>query len=135
MSLSQDQIARYSRHLLLPEVGVEGQEKLCSAKVLCIGTGGLGSPLGLYLAAAGIGKLGLVDFDVVDQSNLQRQVMHGESTVGKLKVDSAKNRLADINSDVEVVTYNTRLSSEMRWKFLRTTTSSWMELITSQLDI
>ena len=112
MSLSQDQIARYSRHLLLPEVGVEGQEKLCNAKVLCIGTGGLGSPLGLYLAAAGIGKLGLVDFDVVDQSNLQRQVMHGESTVGKLKVDSAKNRLADINSDVEVVTYNIRLSSE-----------------------
>ena len=112
MSLSQDQIARYSRHLLLPEVGVEGQEKLCDAKVLCIGTGGLGSPLGLYLAAAGIGKLGLVDFDVVDQSNLQRQVMHGESTVGKLKVDSAKNRLADINSDVEVVTYNIRLSSE-----------------------
>ena len=112
MGLSQDQIARYSRHLLLPEVGVEGQEKLCNAKVLCIGTGGLGSPLGLYLAAAGIGKLGLVDFDVVDQSNLQRQVMHGESTVGKLKVESAKNRLADINSDVEVVTYNIRLSSE-----------------------
>ena len=112
MGLSQDQIARYSRHLLLPEVGVEGQEKLCNAMVLCIGTGGLGSPLGLYLAAAGIGKLGLVDFDIVDQSNLQRQVMHGESTVGKLKVDSAKNRLADINSDVEVVTYNTRLSSE-----------------------
>ena len=112
MGLSQDQIARYSRHLLLPEVGVEGQEKLCAAKVLCIGTGGLGSPLGLYLAAAGIGKLGLVDFDVVDQSNLQRQVLHGESTVGKLKVDSAKNRLADINSDVEVVTYNTRLSSD-----------------------
>ena len=112
MGLSQDQIARYSRHLLLPEVGVEGQEKLCAAKILCIGTGGLGSPLGLYLAAAGIGKLGLVDFDVVDQSNLQRQVLHGESTVGKLKVDSAKNRLADINSDVEVVTYNTRLSSD-----------------------
>jgi len=112
MSLSKDQIARYSRHLLLPEVGVEGQEKLCNSKVLCIGTGGLGSPLGLYLAAAGIGKLGLVDFDVVDQSNLQRQIMHGESTVGKLKVDSAKKRLADINSDVEVITYNTRLSSE-----------------------
>ncbi|MGY8762620.1 MAG: molybdopterin-synthase adenylyltransferase MoeB [Nitrospinaceae bacterium] len=112
MGLSQDQIARYSRHLLLPEVGVEGQEKLCNAKVLCIGTGGLGSPLSLYLAAAGIGKMGLVDFDVVDQSNLQRQVIHGESTVGKLKVDSAKNRLADINSDVEVVTYNIRLSSD-----------------------
>jgi len=112
MALSQDQIARYSRHLLLPEVGIEGQEKLCNSKVLCIGTGGLGSPLGLYLAAAGIGKLGLVDFDVVDQSNLQRQIMHGESTVGKLKVDSAKNRLKDINSDVDVVTFNTRLSSE-----------------------
>lgn len=112
MGLSQDQIARYSRHLLLPEVGVKGQEKLCNAKVLCIGTGGLGSPLGLYLAAAGIGTLGLVDFDIVDQSNLQRQIMHGESTVGKLKVDSAKDRLADMNSDVEVITYNTRLSSE-----------------------
>ena len=119
MSLSQDQIARYSRHLLLPEVGVEGQEKLCNSKVLCIGTGGLGSPLGLYLAAAGIGKLGLVDFDVVDQSNLQRQIMHGESTVGKLKVDSAKNRLADINSDVEVITYNTRLSSENAMKIFK----------------
>lgn len=111
MALTQDQIGRYSRHLLLPEVGVEGQEKLCNAKVLCIGTGGLGSPLGLYLAAAGVGKLGLIDFDVVDLSNLQRQVMHGESSLGMLKVDSAKNRLADINSDVDVVTYNTRLSS------------------------
>jgi len=112
MSLSQDQIARYSRHLLLPEVGVEGQEKICAAKVLCIGTGGLGSPLSLYLTAAGVGKLGLVDFDVVDSSNLQRQIIHGESTVGQLKVDSAKKRLADMNSSVEVVTYNTRLSSE-----------------------
>jgi len=119
MSLSQDQIARYSRHLLLPEVGVEGQEKLCNSKVLCIGTGGLGSPLGLYLAAAGIGKLGLVDFDVVDQSNLQRQIIHGESTVGTLKVDSAKNRLADINSDVDVITYNTRLSSENAMKIFK----------------
>jgi len=119
MGLSQDQIARYSRHLLLPEVGIEGQEKLCKSKVLCIGTGGLGSPLGLYLAAAGIGKLGLVDFDVVDQSNLQRQIMHGESTVGKLKVNSAKNRLADINSDVEVNTYNTRLSSENAIKIFK----------------
>ena len=119
MGLSQDQIARYSRHLLLPEVGVEGQEKLCNAKVLCIGTGGLGSPLGLYLAAAGIGKLGLVDFDVVDQSNLQRQIMHGESTVGTLKVDSAKKRLAEINSDVEVITYNTRLSSDNAMKIFK----------------
>ncbi len=112
MALTQDQINRYSRHLLLPEVGVEGQEKICNAKVLCIGTGGLGAPLGLYLAAAGVGKLGMVDFDVVDFSNLQRQVIHGESTLGKLKVDSAKARLADLNSSIDVVTYNTRLTSE-----------------------
>lgn len=112
MSLNPDQINRYSRHLLLPEVGMEGQEKICNSKVLCIGTGGLGSPVSLYLAAAGVGKLGLIDFDVVDKSNLQRQIAHGESTVGKLKVDSAKNRIADLNSDVEVVTYNERLTSE-----------------------
>ncbi len=112
MALTQDQINRYSRHLLLPEVGVEGQEKICNAKVLCIGTGGLGAPLGLYLAAAGVGTLGMVDFDVVDFSNLQRQVIHGESTLGKLKVDSAKARIADLNSSIDVVTYNTRLTSE-----------------------
>lgn len=112
MSLNPDQINRYSRHLLLPEVGVEGQEKICNSKVLCIGTGGLGSPAALYLAAAGVGKLGLIDFDVVDQSNLQRQIAHGESTVGMLKVDSAKTRIADLNSDVEVVTYNERLTAE-----------------------
>ncbi|MBT3922140.1 MAG: molybdopterin-synthase adenylyltransferase MoeB [Nitrospina sp.] len=112
MALTQDQINRYSRHLLLPEVGVEGQEKICNSKVLLIGTGGLGSPLALYLAAAGVGNLGLVDFDVVDLSNLQRQVAHGESTVGTLKVDSAKARIADLNSSINVTTYNTRLSSE-----------------------
>ncbi|MZG30474.1 MAG: molybdopterin-synthase adenylyltransferase MoeB [Nitrospinae bacterium] len=112
MALTQDQINRYSRHLLLPEVGVEGQEKICNARVLLIGTGGLGSPLALYLAAAGVGHLGLIDFDVVDLSNLQRQVAHGESTVGKLKVDSAKDRIADLNSSINVTTYNTRLSSE-----------------------
>ncbi len=112
MSLTQDQIGRYSRHLLLPEVGVEGQEKICNSKVLCIGTGGLGSPVAMYLAAAGVGTLGLIDFDVVDQSNLQRQIAHRESTVGTLKVDSAKASIADINSDVNVVTYNARLSSE-----------------------
>jgi sulfur-carrier protein adenylyltransferase/sulfurtransferase len=112
MALNQDQINRYSRHLLLPEVGVEGQEKICNSKVLLIGTGGLGSPLALYLAAAGVGNLGLIDFDVVDFSNLQRQVAHGESTVGKLKVDSAKDRIADLNSSINVKTYNTRLSSE-----------------------
>ncbi len=112
MSLNPDQINRYSRHLLLPEVGVEGQEKICNSKVLCIGTGGLGSPVSLYLAAAGVGKLGLIDFDVVDKSNLQRQIAHGESTVGTLKVESAKNRIADLNSDVDVVTYNERLTSQ-----------------------
>ena len=112
MSLNPDQINRYSRHLLLPEVGMEGQEKICDSKVLCIGTGGLGSPVALYLAAAGVGKLGLIDFDVVDKSNLQRQIAHGESTVGKLKVDSAKARIADLNSDVEVITYNERLTAE-----------------------
>jgi len=112
MALTQDQINRYSRHLLLPEVGVEGQEKICDSKVLLIGTGGLGSPLALYLAAAGVGNLGLIDFDVVDFSNLQRQVAHGESTVGKLKVDSAKDRIADLNSSINVTTYNTRLTSE-----------------------
>jgi len=112
MGLTSDQINRYSRHLLLPEVGAEGQEKICNAKVLCIGTGGLGAPIALYLAAAGVGKLGLVDFDVVDLSNLQRQVIHGESTVGKLKVDSAKDRIKDLNSSIDVVTHNTRLSSE-----------------------
>ena len=112
MSLNADQINRYSRHLLLPEVGMEGQEKICNAKVLCIGTGGLGAPVSLYLTAAGVGKLGLIDFDVVEKSNLQRQIVHSESTVGTLKVESAKKRLADLNSDVEVVTYNERLTSE-----------------------
>lgn len=112
MSLNPDQINRYSRHLLLPEVGMEGQEKICNSRVLCIGTGGLGSPVSLYLAAAGVGKLGLIDFDVVDKSNLQRQIVHSESTVGTLKVESAKNRIADLNSDVEVITYNERLTSD-----------------------
>ncbi len=119
MPLTQDQINRYSRHLLLPEVGVEGQEKICQAKVLCIGTGGLGSPIGLYLAAAGVGTLGLIDFDVVDFSNLQRQIVHGESTVGRLKVDSAKERIQDMNSSVEVVTYNERLTSQNALDILR----------------
>jgi len=112
MALNPEQINRYSRHLLLPEVGVEGQEKICNARVLVIGTGGLGSPIGLYLAAAGVGTLGFIDFDVVDLSNLQRQIMHGESTVGKLKVDSAKGRIADLNASVNVVTYNERLTAE-----------------------
>ena len=96
----------------MPEVGVEGQEKLLSAKVLCIGAGGLGSPLALYLAAAGVGKLGILDFDVVDFSNLQRQIIHSEETLGELKVESAKDRLLELNSDIDIVTYNERLTSE-----------------------
>src|ERR1700723_1828569 len=88
--LTNEEVARYSRHLILPEVGYEGQQKLKAARVLCVGTGGLGAPLSLYLAAAGVGTLGLVDFDTVDASNLQRQVIHSTSTVGMLKVDSAE---------------------------------------------
>ncbi len=95
--LSRDEILRYSRHLLIPEVGLEGQRKLKGSSALIIGTGGLGSPVSLYLAAAGIGRIGLVDYDVVDESNLQRQVIHGTSTVGKLKVESARAKLLDLN--------------------------------------
>ena len=111
-SLSNEEIARYSRHLILPEVGLEGQKKLKAARVLMIGTGGLGSPLGLYLAAAGIGTLGLVDFDVVDESNLQRQIIHGTKDVGRPKIASAKDRLNDINPNVNIEAHETRLTSE-----------------------
>jgi molybdopterin/thiamine biosynthesis adenylyltransferase/rhodanese-related sulfurtransferase len=109
--LSNDEIARYSRHLILPEVGMEGQQKLKAAKVLCVGTGGLGAPLALYLAAAGVGTLGLVDFDTVDDSNLQRQIIHSTATVGKLKVDSAEIMLKGLNPYMNVVKYNTMLTS------------------------
>jgi len=112
MELSNDEISRYSRHLIMPEVGLEGQKKLKSASVLCIGAGGLGSPLALYLAAAGVGKIGILDFDVVDFSNLQRQVIHSESTIGELKVDSAKKRLLELNSDIDIHTYNERFTSD-----------------------
>jgi adenylyltransferase/sulfurtransferase len=112
MGLTNEQISRYSRHLIMPEVGVEGQEKLASSKVLCIGAGGLGSPLALYLAAAGVGTLGILDFDVVDFSNLQRQIIHSERNVGKLKVESARDRLLELNSSIHIETYNTRLTSE-----------------------
>ncbi len=111
-SLSNEEIARYSRHLIMPEVGLEGQKRLKAASVLAIGTGGLGAPLGMYLAAAGVGRLGLVDFDVVDSSNLQRQIVHGTKDVGRRKVDSARERLADINPHIEIETYDTRLTSE-----------------------
>lgn len=111
MDLSNQEITRYSRHLIMPEVGLEGQKKLKNSRVLCIGAGGLGSPLSLYLAAAGVGTLGILDFDVVDFSNLQRQVLHSEKTVGEPKVESAKNRLLELNSDINVVTYDQRLDS------------------------
>src|SRR6202165_4665665 len=97
VSLSKEEILRYSRHLIMPEVGMEGQLKLKQAKVLLVGTGGLGAPLGLYLAAAGVGRLGLVDFDVVDFTNLQRQVAFGTSDVGRKKLDSAADTMQDIN--------------------------------------
>ncbi len=112
IQLTKDDYERYSRHLILPEVGLEGQKRLKAASVLCIGTGGLGSPLLLYLAAAGIGRIGIVDFDVIDTSNLQRQVIHGTSWVGKPKIESAKNRIHEINPYCQVDLYETRLSSE-----------------------
>lgn len=112
IQLNKQEYERYSRHLILPEVGLEGQKRLKAASVLCIGTGGLGSPLLLYLAAAGVGRIGIVDFDVVDHSNLQRQVIHGTSWVGKPKIDSAKNRILEINPFCQVDLYNTHVSSE-----------------------
>jgi adenylyltransferase/sulfurtransferase len=110
--LSNDEIKRYSRHLIMPEVGVDGQKKLKASKVLCIGAGGLGSPVAMYLAAAGVGTLGLVDFDVVDFSNLQRQILHGTPDVGRTKLASAKDRLNAINPEVKIETYETALTSE-----------------------
>ena len=109
--LSKDEILRYSRHLIMPEVGMDGQRKLKRAKVLTIGAGGLGSPLALYLGAAGVGRLGMVDFDVVDFTNLQRQIIHDTDDVGRLKLDSAKDTIRDINPNVEVVGYGERLTS------------------------
>ena len=109
--LTTDDMARYSRHLILPEVGMEGQQKLKAAKVLCVGTGGLGSPMALYLAAAGIGTLGLVDFDVVDASNLQRQIIHSTKDIGRKKLDSAEEKLIALNPALNVVKHETMLSS------------------------
>jgi sulfur-carrier protein adenylyltransferase/sulfurtransferase len=111
VALSQQEVARYSRHLIMPEVGMEGQKRLKAASILLIGAGGLGSPLALYLAAAGIGRIGLVDFDIVDFSNLQRQVLHGTPDVGRPKLLSAKDRLDAINPEVKVDLYNTRLTA------------------------
>jgi len=112
MQLNNDEIRRYSRHLILPEVGMAGQKKIRATSVLCIGAGGLGSPIAMYLAAAGIGKIGIVDFDTVDFSNLQRQIIHGTEDVGRPKAESAKETIGSINPNVEVVLHNTRLSSE-----------------------
>ena len=111
IELSKEEYQRYSRHIILPEVGLEGQKRLKAASVLCIGTGGLGSPLLLYLAAAGVGRIGIVDFDIVDTSNLQRQIIHGTSWVGKLKIESAKSRILEINPDCQVDLYATQLTS------------------------
>jgi adenylyltransferase/sulfurtransferase len=117
--LSNDEIARYSRHLILPEVGMEGQQKLKAAKVLCVGTGGLGSPLALYLAAAGIGTLGLVDFDTVDSSNLQRQIIHSTKDVGRPKIDSAAEKLTALNPFMKVVKHETMLTSKNALEIIR----------------
>lgn len=110
-TLSSDELKRYARHLILPEFGKAGQEKLKASKVLCVGAGGLGSPMAMYLAAAGVGTIGIVDFDVVDVSNLQRQIIHGQGTIGERKVVSAANRLKDLNPHVHVRIHETALSS------------------------
>ena len=112
IQLNKEEYERYSRHIILPEVGLEGQKRLKAASVLCIGTGGLGSPLLLYLAAAGVGRIGIVDFDIVDNSNLHRQVIHSTSWVGKPKIESAKNRVLEINPNCQVDLYETRISAE-----------------------
>jgi adenylyltransferase/sulfurtransferase len=119
VQLSPDEVARFARHLILPEVGMEGQKRLKAASVLCVGTGGLGSPLLLYLAAAGVGRIGIVDFDVVDHSNLQRQVIHGTSWVGKPKIESAKARILEINPHCQVDLYETALTSENALEIIR----------------
>jgi molybdopterin/thiamine biosynthesis adenylyltransferase/rhodanese-related sulfurtransferase len=111
-TLSKAEVQRYSRHLIMPEVGMDGQLKIKQAKVLCIGTGGLGAPLGLYLAAAGVGRIGLVDFDVVDYTNLQRQVLFGTSDVGRPKIEAAADRLRNLNPEIQIDTFETHLTSE-----------------------
>src|SRR6185369_14718769 len=110
--LSNEEILRYSRHLIMPEVGMQGQRKMKAASVLMIGTGGLGAPVGMYLAAAGGGRIGMVDFDVVEESNLQRQIIHGTGDIGRPKIESARDRLRDINPHIEIETHKTRLTSQ-----------------------
>ena len=118
-ALTRDEILRYGRHLVMPEVGLEGQRRLKAARVLMVGAGGLGSPVGLYLAAAGVGRLGIVEFDTVDATNLQRQVLHGTKDVGRSKVDSARDRIGDLNPHVEVVAHETRLTSDNALEIIR----------------
>ena len=119
MELNNDEIRRYSRHLILPEVGLSGQKKICSTSVLCIGAGGLGSPIAMYLAAAGVGKLGILDFDSVDFSNLQRQLLHGTEDVGRPKTESARQTINHLNPNVQVVVHNTRITSENALEIIR----------------
>ena len=119
MELNNEEIRRYSRHLILPEVGLAGQKKIKATSVLCVGTGGLGSPIQMYLAAAGIGKLGIVDFDVVDYSNLQRQILHTDADVGRPKTESARETIRGINPNCQVEVYNTRITSENALDLIR----------------
>src|SRR5437763_13518057 len=109
--LTREELVRYSRHILLPQIGEKGQRRLKASRVLLVGAGGLGSPVALYLAAAGVGTIGLVDFDAVDLSNLQRQILHGSAAIGSSKIDSARDRLRDVNPNVHVEPYKTRLTS------------------------
>jgi adenylyltransferase/sulfurtransferase len=118
-TFSNEEIRRYSRHLIMPEIGMEGQRRMKEGSVLLIGAGGLGAPLALYLAAAGIGHIGIIDFDVVDDSNLQRQIVHGTSTLGMRKTESAKRRLLDLNPHIEVTTYDEQITSENAFDLLR----------------
>jgi len=119
VTLSKEEVLRYSRHLIMPEVGMEGQLKIKQAKVLCIGTGGLGAPLGLYLAAAGVGRIGLVDFDTVDFTNLQRQVLFGTSDVGRPKITAAADRLRNLNPEIRIDTFETHLTSENAFELFK----------------
>src|SRR5919199_839170 len=117
--LSNEEIMRYSRHLIMPEVGMQGQRRLKAASVLMIGTGGLGAPVGMYLAAAGVGRIGVVDFDVVEESNLQRQIIHGTKDLGRRKIESARDRLRDINPHIEIETHESRLTSHNAMQLFR----------------
>lgn len=129
ISLSNDEVARYSRHLVMPEVTLAGQKKLKAAKVLCIGTGGLGSPIALYLAAAGVGTLGLVDCDTVDFSNLQRQILHGTKDVGRKKINSARDRIKDVNPNVQVELHDAFFTSENAHEIVEGGILAWADRV------